>query len=53
MQKTVETLLVIQERDQKIRDLNTELQRLPAEEEQANEKRDAKGKAKGGDKKEE
>ena len=35
MQKTVEKLIVIQERDQKIRDLNTELQRLPAEEEQA------------------
>ncbi len=35
MQKTVEKLLVIQERDQKIRDLNNELQRLPAEEEQA------------------
>ena len=35
MQKTVEKLLVIQERDQKIRDLNSELERLPAEEEQA------------------
>ncbi|MFT4547650.1 MAG: putative nucleic acid-binding Zn-ribbon protein [Pseudoalteromonas tetraodonis] len=35
MQKTVEKLLVIQERDQKIRDLNKELARLPVEEEQA------------------
>jgi predicted nucleic acid-binding Zn-ribbon protein len=35
MQKTVEKLLVIQERDQKIRDFNKELERLPGEEEQA------------------
>ena len=35
MQKTVEKLLIIQERDQKIRELNKELERLPAEEEQA------------------
>ena len=35
MQPTVEKLLVIQERDQKLRDLNKELERLPQEEEQA------------------
>ena len=35
MQKTVEKLLVIQDRDQKIRDLESELARLPVEEEQA------------------
>lgn len=35
MQKTVEKLLIIQERDQKLRDLNNELERLPGEEAQA------------------
>jgi len=35
MQKTVEQLLVVQERDQKIRDLKSELERLPVEEDQA------------------
>lgn len=38
MQKTVEKLLVVQERDQKIRDLKQELERLPIEEEQARER---------------
>lgn len=35
MQDTVEKLLIIQERDQKTRDLRKELERLPQEEEQA------------------
>ena len=35
MQSTVEKLLIIQERDQKLRDLTRELERLPGEEEQA------------------
>ena len=35
MHKTVEKLLVIQERDQKLRDLHQEMERLPIEEDQA------------------